>query len=218
MRAPGPRSGNCTRWPAQDPSAGRTGALSALVTPSRKGEQLISRVGRQRAAGLAARRRATFGGGGRWAAHLITRAPPAPLPQVDRRQALGFLAGAAALVAAQPSEAAYGEAARVFASKATNPTGEAPGARAPLRGRLRGRAGTLGSTALALHVQAAAARRLLGAVWGCRLTTRCPPRRPQASPPTPARALRCCCPPSGAPARSATSPMWCSATRTRSMT
>lgn len=44
--------------------------------------------------------------------------------QVDRRAALGLLAGAAALVAAQPSEAAYGEAARVFASGATNTSGE----------------------------------------------------------------------------------------------
>lgn len=46
--------------------------------------------------------------------------------EVDRRQALGLLAGAAALVSAQPSEAAYGEAARVFASKPTNPTGFTP--------------------------------------------------------------------------------------------
>lgn len=47
--------------------------------------------------------------------------------EVDRRAALGLLAGAAALVAgAQPSEAAYGDAARVFASGATNATGFIP--------------------------------------------------------------------------------------------
>lgn len=47
--------------------------------------------------------------------------------EVDRRAALGLLAGAAALVAgAEPSEAAYGEAARVFAGKQTNPTGFVP--------------------------------------------------------------------------------------------
>lgn len=44
---------------------------------------------------------------------------------VARRAALGLLAGAAALIAnAQPSEAAFGEAARVFGGKPTNTSGE----------------------------------------------------------------------------------------------
>lgn len=44
---------------------------------------------------------------------------------VARRAALGLLAGAAALITnAQPSEAAFGEAARVFGSKPTNTSGE----------------------------------------------------------------------------------------------
>lgn len=55
---------------------------------------------------------------------------------MDRRAALGLLAGAAALVAgAQPSEAAYGDAARVFASGATNATGERRGGGAWARAR-----------------------------------------------------------------------------------
>ncbi len=56
---------------------------------------------------------------------------------MDRRAALGFLAGAAALVAgAQPSEAAYGEAARVFASGPTNEKGEAAGWGSSVRSRI----------------------------------------------------------------------------------
>jgi hypothetical protein len=44
---------------------------------------------------------------------------------VDRRATLGLFAAAAALAGAQPSaEAAYGDAARVFAGKITNKSGE----------------------------------------------------------------------------------------------
>ncbi len=44
--------------------------------------------------------------------------------QVPRRAALGLIAGAAALsIRAEPSQAAYGESARVFASKITNKSG-----------------------------------------------------------------------------------------------
>jgi hypothetical protein len=52
-----------------------------------------------------------------------------PLPdrlQVDRRAVLGGLAAAAAITAAAPSEAAYGDAARVFAGNVTNQSGAAP--------------------------------------------------------------------------------------------
>jgi hypothetical protein len=42
---------------------------------------------------------------------------------VERRAALGLFAAAAALAGAQPSEAAYGDAARVFAGKVTNKSG-----------------------------------------------------------------------------------------------
>jgi hypothetical protein len=45
---------------------------------------------------------------------------------VDRRAALGLLAAAAAVSAAGPSEAAYGDAARVFAGKVTNKSGFVP--------------------------------------------------------------------------------------------
>lgn len=46
---------------------------------------------------------------------------------LGRRAALGLLAGAAALATrVNPSEAAYGDAARVFASKATNKSGFVP--------------------------------------------------------------------------------------------
>ena len=49
------------------------------------------------------------------------RLPAIPSAQaVDRRAALGLLAAAAAVSTAQPSEAAYGDAARVFGSKVTN--------------------------------------------------------------------------------------------------
>lgn len=43
---------------------------------------------------------------------------------VDRRAALGLFAAAAALAGAQPSEAAYGDSARVFAGKITNKSGK----------------------------------------------------------------------------------------------
>lgn len=43
---------------------------------------------------------------------------------VDRRAALGLFAAAAAMVSAKPSEAAYGDQARVFAGKITNQSGE----------------------------------------------------------------------------------------------
>lgn len=43
---------------------------------------------------------------------------------VDRRAALGLFAAAAALTGAQPSEAAYGDQARVFAGKVTNKSGK----------------------------------------------------------------------------------------------
>ena len=44
---------------------------------------------------------------------------------VARRAALGLMAGAAALIAnTPPSEAAFGEAARVFGGKPTNTSGE----------------------------------------------------------------------------------------------
>ncbi len=50
--------------------------------------------------------------------------PWGPLLQgVDRRAALGLLAAAAAVSTAQPSEAAYGDAARVFAGNITNKSG-----------------------------------------------------------------------------------------------
>lgn len=42
---------------------------------------------------------------------------------VDRRATLGLFAAAAALAGAKPSEAAYGDAARVFAGKVTNKSG-----------------------------------------------------------------------------------------------
>ncbi|KAL4419282.1 hypothetical protein ABPG77_008332 [Micractinium sp. CCAP 211/92] len=45
---------------------------------------------------------------------------------VDRRAALGLLAAAAAVSTAQPSEAAYGDAARVFAGTITNKSGFIP--------------------------------------------------------------------------------------------
>eukprot|EP00887_Chlorella_sp_A99_P005998 scaffold27.g5998.t1 len=45
---------------------------------------------------------------------------------VDRRAALGLLAAAAAVSAASPSEAAYGDAARIFAGKITNKSGFVP--------------------------------------------------------------------------------------------
>jgi hypothetical protein len=45
---------------------------------------------------------------------------------VDRRAALGLLAAAAAVSTAQPSEAAYGDAARVFAGNVTNKSGFIP--------------------------------------------------------------------------------------------
>lgn len=45
---------------------------------------------------------------------------------VDRRAALGLLAAAAAVSTAQPSEAAYGDAARVFAGQITNKSGFIP--------------------------------------------------------------------------------------------
>lgn len=45
------------------------------------------------------------------------------LQGVDRRAALGLLAAAAAVSTAQPSEAAYGDAARVFAGQITNKSG-----------------------------------------------------------------------------------------------
>lgn len=48
---------------------------------------------------------------------------PLYLQAVDRRAALGLLAAAAAVSTAQPSEAAYGDAARVFAGKITNKSG-----------------------------------------------------------------------------------------------
>jgi predicted lysophospholipase L1 biosynthesis ABC-type transport system permease subunit len=43
--------------------------------------------------------------------------------QVDRRAVLGGLAAAVAISAASPSEAAYGDAARVFAGTITNKSG-----------------------------------------------------------------------------------------------
>lgn len=46
-----------------------------------------------------------------------------PSPQVDRRAVLGGLAAAAAISTAAPSEAAYGDAARVFAGSITNKSG-----------------------------------------------------------------------------------------------
>lgn len=50
--------------------------------------------------------------------------PPLLLPpQVDRRAALGLLAAAAAVGSVKPAEAAYGDAARVFASSTTNKSG-----------------------------------------------------------------------------------------------
>lgn len=49
------------------------------------------------------------------------------LQAVDRRAALGLLAAAAAVSTAQPSEAAYGDAARVFAGTITNKSGECTG-------------------------------------------------------------------------------------------
>lgn len=45
---------------------------------------------------------------------------------LDRRAALGLLAATAAAATAQPSEAAYGDAARVFAGKVTNKSGFVP--------------------------------------------------------------------------------------------
>jgi len=45
---------------------------------------------------------------------------------VERRAALGLIAAAAALAGAKPSEAAYGDAARVFAGKITNKSGFTP--------------------------------------------------------------------------------------------
>lgn len=63
---------------------------------------------------------------------------------MDRRAALGLLAAAAAVSTAQPSEAAYGDAARVFAGNITNKSGECKGRCAaqcrpghPLPGHLR---------------------------------------------------------------------------------
>jgi len=43
---------------------------------------------------------------------------------IDRRATLGLFAAAAALAGAKPSEAAYGDQARVFAGKITNKSGE----------------------------------------------------------------------------------------------
>jgi len=45
---------------------------------------------------------------------------------VDRRSALGLMAAAAALAGAKPSEAAYGDQARVFAGRITNSSGFVP--------------------------------------------------------------------------------------------
>lgn len=75
----------------------------------------------------------------------LTLCPPLPLIRpapdvqgVDRRAALGLLAAAAAVSTAQPSQAAYGDAARVFAGKITNKSGELA-ERSPM-GRSRDRA------------------------------------------------------------------------------
>ncbi|KAK9821725.1 hypothetical protein WJX81_005807 [Elliptochloris bilobata] len=58
--------------------------------------------------------------------HVVVRAQ-AEEPAVARRAALGLLAGAAALITNTPSsEAAFGEAARVFGGKATNTSGFIP--------------------------------------------------------------------------------------------
>lgn len=65
------------------------------------------------------------------AAHFVSsftynNQSPSLMSQVDRRAAMGMLATAAALVSAKPSEAAYGDAARVFAGKITNKSGFVP--------------------------------------------------------------------------------------------
>lgn len=52
---------------------------------------------------------------------------------MDRRAALGLLAAAAAVSTAQPSEAAYGDAARVFAGTITNKSGAFSGPRGGAR-------------------------------------------------------------------------------------
>jgi hypothetical protein len=58
---------------------------------------------------------------------MVVRASSSADQGVDRRGALGLLAAAAVLVANQPaSQAAYGEAARVFGSEPTNKTGFIP--------------------------------------------------------------------------------------------
>ena len=90
---------------------------------------------------------------------------PAPAPQgVDRRAALGLLAAAAAVSTAQPSEAAYGDAARVFAGNITNKSGA--------RGRW-----------------ARSRSRMAAAAFPAPADAR--PSPPQASSPTPARASQC---------------------------
>jgi hypothetical protein len=63
-------------------------------------------------------------------APVAAKASAKPTPAaaaIDRRAALGLVAGAAALAAAPPAaNAAYGDAARVFGGKATNTTGFVP--------------------------------------------------------------------------------------------
>lgn len=54
----------------------------------------------------------------------ISFLPHLTLQAVDRRATLGLFAAAAALAGAKPSEAAYGDQARVFAGKITNKSGK----------------------------------------------------------------------------------------------
>jgi hypothetical protein len=142
-------------------------------------------------------------------APLPAPARPLDVQAVDRRAALGLLAAAAAVSTAQPSEAAYGDAARVFAGKVTNKSG----AWLAIAGAGRARQGRSGSTAPAAGDQPPAPARRLP------LSLTRPPPCLAASPPVqalspmPARASRCCCPAAGTPPGSRTSPALCSGER-----